>query len=136
MNSSKCVETHRSGRGKVLSAWSLAIAVVSGVYGAMGATAAHAQSTGGAIFGWAPAGATVTVHGSTGGRRHVTVNPKGHYAITSLPLGTYTVTLQKGEKTVDTRSNIPLTVGKGAEVDFACDHDQCSQSATGAATAP
>jgi hypothetical protein len=136
MNNSKCVEIHRPGRSKALSAWSVAIAVVSGVYGATGLVAAHAQSTGATIFGWAPAGATVTVHGSTGGRRHVTANAKGRYTIGSLPLGIYTATLQKGEKTVDTRANIPLTVGRGAEVDFACDHDQCAESANGAITAP
>jgi hypothetical protein len=61
---------------------------------------------------------------------------QGAYTIGSLPLGIYTATLQKGEKTVDTRANIPLTVGRGAEVDFACDHDQCAESANGAITAP
>jgi hypothetical protein len=40
-------------------------------------------------------------------------------------MGTYTVTLEKDGKVVDTRNKITLTVGKGAEVDFACANDKC-----------
>ncbi|RDD81839.1 carboxypeptidase regulatory-like domain-containing protein [Dyella tabacisoli] len=89
-------------------------------------TTAQAQGTTASIFGQAPAGATVTVHSTTGVRRHATVDAKGHYLIKPLSLSVYTVMLEKDGKTIETRSNIPLTVGGGAEVDFACPNDQCA----------
>jgi len=89
---------------------------------------AYAQSTTSTIFGQAPSGTTVTAHSTTGFQRHETVNKKGRYKLSSLPTGDYTVTLQKDGQTVDTRSNIPLVVGRGAEVDFACPNDHCAAS--------
>jgi len=100
-------------------------AVVVGLYGMSAVTGAHAQATTGSIFGQAPAGATVTVHSSTGLTRHVTVDAKGRYRI-AVPVSVYTVMLEKDGKTTDTRTNIPLTVGRGMEVDFACPNDQCA----------
>lgn len=94
---------------------------------ALALPAARAQETGGAIFGWGPAGRIVTVKGvSSGARRHATINDSGRYTIGRLPLGVYTVTLEKDGKPVDTRSNVTLKVGRGAEVDFACPDDQCA----------
>jgi hypothetical protein len=88
---------------------------------------ATAQETGGSIFGWGPAGQTVTVKGVTSGmRRHVTIKDSGRYSISRLPLGIYTVTLEKDGKAADTRSNVDLKVGRGAEVDFACPDDKCA----------
>lgn len=87
----------------------------------------HAQETGSTIFGWAPAGQTVSVKGSTGTHRHVTVADSGRYAIKRLPLGIYTVALEKEGKEVDVRPNIGLQVGRGAEVDFACPEDHCEK---------
>jgi hypothetical protein len=127
-NSSDLKIDHSTRRTKV-SVWSLAIAIALGTYGAGGITTLHAQSTTGRIFGSAPAGQTIMVQGSSGAHRHSKANAQGRYTIASLPMGTYTVTLAKDEKTVDTRSNIDLTVGGGAEVDFACPHDQCAESA-------
>lgn len=89
---------------------------------------ASAQSTGGQIFGQGPAGATVSVHSNSGAHRHVTIKDDGRYTIRSLPLGTYSVSLEKDGKDVDTRRNIPLSVGRGAEVDFACPQDQCAKA--------
>jgi hypothetical protein len=37
------------------------------------------------------------------------------------------VTLGKDRKTVGTHSNIPLAVGRSAEIDFACVEDKCAQ---------
>ncbi len=98
------------------------------VCGLAASSSAQAQATGGTIFGWGPAGEKVTVHGSTGVRRHTTVKSSGRYTLGSLPLGVYSVTLEKEGTTVDERKNIRLTVGGGAEVDFACPNDQCAAS--------
>lgn len=130
MKNIRYLKISHSKRRAGFSAWGLAIAIVLGVYGTVGFTAVHAQSTVAKVFGWAPAGQTITAHSSTSGaRRHVQANAKGRYTISALPLGIYTVTLEKDGKAVDTRSNIPLTVGGGAEIDFACPHDQCAASA-------
>ncbi|RDJ00665.1 Oar protein [Dyella solisilvae] len=80
---------------------------------------AFAQSTTGTIFGQAEAGETVTVTGSTGVSRSAAVDDSGRYRISSLPLGTYVVTLQKNGATVDTRNNVSITVNAGTEVSFA-----------------
>src|ERR1700754_1838358 len=89
---------------------------------------AHAQGTTAMIFGHGPAGATVTAQSSTGGERHTTINSGGRYKLLSVPMGTYTIILEKDGKAVDTRKNIPLTVGRGAQVDFACENDKCEAS--------
>lgn len=115
---------------KTVSGWgfALAVAVAASLYGTTAFTSVHAQSTTGAIFGQAPAGGTVTVRSSTGLHRHMTVKGSGHYKLAALPLGIYTATLAKDGKVVDTRPNINLSVGGGAEVDFACPQDQCAES--------
>ena len=97
--------------------------------GAAIGTPVFAQATSTHIFGWAPAGQRVVVKSGTGLKRTTAVNDHGRYAFRSLPMGLYTVSLMKGDTVVDTRPNIPLTVGRGAEVDFACDKDQCAASA-------
>jgi hypothetical protein len=111
-------------RGRVL-----AMALGAGLVVMLQPATVQAQETGGAIFGWAPAGQTVTVKGSTGTHRHIEVKDSGRYSISRLPLGTYTVTLQKDGKDVDVRTNIGLSVGRGAEVDFACPGDHCEKQA-------
>lgn len=88
--------------------------------------AASAQGTMAHIFGQAPAGAEVVAKSSTGLHRHITVDKEGRYDLRNLPLSVYTVSLQKDGKVVDTRHNIPLSVGRGAEVDFACPSDHCA----------
>ena len=84
---------------------------------------AQAQSTAGRIFGSAPAGAVVSVQSNSGTHRHTTVRDSGRYSLRALPLGVYTVTLKKGGKVADM---VPLSAGRGMEVDFACPHDQCA----------
>lgn len=95
-------------------------------------SAAWAQSTGTHIFGWAPAGQTVVAKSATGMKRKATVAENGRYQLRALATGVYTVTLMKDDAVVDTRKNIPLTVGRGAEVDFACPNDQCAAGAAAA----
>jgi hypothetical protein len=104
----------------------LAVTVAVGALGAMGFSAAHAQSTTSRIIGKAPADGTVTVHEDTGITRHGTPNGNGRYSITSLPPGTYLVSLEKGGKTVASLPGVPLFAGKSFVVDFVCDNDQCS----------
>ena len=130
MKSSSYLKFNHSKRHAEISVWGLAIAIALGAYGTAGFSAVHAQSsTAAKVFGWAPAGQTITAHSSTSGaRRHAKANAKGRYVISALPMGSYTVTLEKDGKAVDTRSNISLTVGGGAEVDFACPRDQCAAS--------
>ena len=130
MKNSRCIEINHPKRREGYSALSLAIAIVLGVYGAVGFTTAHAQETSGQIFGSAPAGETVTANSTTGAHRHGKANAKGRYTIGPVPAGIYTVALEKDGKAVETRSNIPVTVGRGAEIDFACANDQCAESAS------
>ncbi|HTV85729.1 MAG TPA: carboxypeptidase-like regulatory domain-containing protein [Dyella sp.] len=100
----------------------------AGLLATVGVATAHAQETSSHIFGHAPAGEVITAQSDTGLRRHATVNDKGRYNLNSLPPGTYSVMLEKDGHTVDTRANIPLGIGGGAEVDFACPKDQCAAS--------
>ncbi|EIL89977.1 carboxypeptidase-like regulatory domain-containing protein, partial [Rhodanobacter spathiphylli] len=83
-------------------------------------TGAVAQSTTGSIFGQVQAGSgeTVLVKSSSGVTRQATVDSTGRYAVDSLPLGNYTVTLQHDGQAVDSRSNVTLRVGSGTEVSF------------------
>lgn len=127
MKNNRHVEIDQSKHRMGFSMWGMVFAIVLGT---VGFTTVHAQSTAGRIFGSAPAGETITVHGTSGVHRHAKANAKGRYTITSLPMGVYTVALEKDGNAVDTRSNIPLTVGRGSEVDFACGHDQCAESAS------
>jgi hypothetical protein len=86
----------------------------------------HAQSTSGAIHGQAPAGDVVIARSDTGLRRKVVVGDSGKFKLRRLPLGVYSVTLEKDGKVVDKYHRVPLTVGRGMEVNFACPHDHCA----------
>ncbi|WP_346948588.1 TonB-dependent receptor [Dyella sp.] len=99
----------------------LIMAGVSGV--------AFGQATTGNITGQAEAGDTVTITSATGLNRQVTVDASGRYSATNLPVGSYTVTLQKGGSTVDTRKDVTLTVGSTTEVSFASANNASSLSA-------
>ncbi|MEG1678940.1 MAG: TonB-dependent receptor, partial [Stenotrophomonas sp.] len=75
--------------------------------------AADAQSTTGAISGSAPAGARVTITSNSGLNRTVVTDEKGRYSASSLPVGTYTVTVGEG------RRDVLVTVGGNSNVSFA-----------------
>lgn len=92
---------------------------------AAAASVAGAQGTAGSIFGHGPAGGSVTATSTTGAQRHAEINGRGRYTLTPLPMGRYTVTLDKDGKTVDTRKDIPVLVGRGSQIDFACENDKC-----------
>ncbi|WP_414649248.1 TonB-dependent receptor [Dyella sp.] len=84
------------------------------------AGAAFGQSTTGAIFGQVPngAGQTVKIQSTSGLTREVQVDASGRYSASSLPVGSYTVTLLNGGQPVDSRDNVFLRVGGGIEVDL------------------
>jgi outer membrane receptor protein involved in Fe transport len=103
----------RTNRSATLRRTALAVALSMGVAGV-----AFAQSTTGSIFGLAEAGETVSISGSTGITREVPVDSTGRYRVGNLPLGTYTVSLQKNGAVVNTRNNVNLTVNAGTEVSF------------------
>jgi hypothetical protein len=126
MNSSTHIERSRPVRRNGFSAWSLAMAVVIGA----GSIAVNAQSTAGHVFGAAPAGQTITAKSTTSGlSRHVKADDKGRYILSALPVGTYTVTLEKDGRAVEQQQNVKLVVGRGIKVDFTCPQSGCAQSA-------
>ncbi|MEY2149982.1 MULTISPECIES: TonB-dependent receptor [Rhodanobacter] len=96
------------------SAIALALAAV------LSGTVVHAQSTTGSIIGQAPvvSGETVLIQGSNGLTREVPVDSRGRYSAVSLPLATYTVSLQQNGKTLDTRDHVTLRVGIATNVSF------------------
>lgn len=77
-----------------------------------------AQSTTGGITGQAQPGTTITATSDTGITRKTTVDNSGRYNINSLPVGNYTVTLQRDGATIDTRSDIHVVVNSSADVSF------------------
>jgi hypothetical protein len=91
---------------------------------------AFGQATTGSIFGQVPAGSgeSVLVKSTSGITRQVAVDASGRYAVDSLPLGNYTVTLQHDGQAIDSRSNVTLRVGSGTEVSFGA-HDAQNLSA-------
>ncbi|WP_199098201.1 TonB-dependent receptor [Dyella sp. ASV21] len=87
---------------------------------ALGSLPAFAQSTTGSIFGQVAAnsGDSVLIKSTTGLSRTVSVDGRGRYNASELPLGTYTVSLLRGGDVVDSRNDITLRVGAGTEVSF------------------
>jgi hypothetical protein len=84
--------------------------------------AALAQSNAsGAIFGQvsAPAGSTILLQNTdTGLTRTIPVDSSGRYRASSLPIGHYTVSLQRDGATVKSRENVVVTVSGGVDVSF------------------
>lgn len=111
-----------------ISMSNMAIVIALGFIGSLSSPTARAQSTTATIFGQAPAGAIVTAKSETGLHRHGAVNKQGRYKLSQLPMGDYSVMLEKDGKAVDTRSKISLLAGQNSEVDFACPNDHCEAS--------
>jgi hypothetical protein len=102
----------RSWRPAALAA-ALSLALV-------GVAAAQSNASG-VIFGNAGSAAGATIHLenlNTGLARDITVESNGRYRATSLPVGTYKVTLQRGGKVVATRENVQVRLGSGTDVSF------------------
>lgn len=81
------------------------------------AGAVHAQSTTGNVFGSAPAGTTVTVKNASGFSRTATADANGRYTINTLPVGKYTVTVERDGQVVGTRE-ITVLAGAASDVSF------------------
>jgi len=113
----------------------LALAL-GGAVGMLVTSTAAAQSTTAGIYGSAPAaaGATVTVQSDSGFTRTATVDADGRYAIGNLPVGTYTVTLQRPGQPAETRQNIALRVGAGTDVSFGSNNGSADTSTLGTIT--
>ena len=81
---------------------------------------AVAQSnTAGSVTGQAQAGEIIVIHNTkTGLTREITVGKDGSYRASSLPTGTYTVTLKRGDGSSETRENVVYNVGTGVSVSF------------------
>ncbi|KFN43504.1 TonB-dependent receptor [Arenimonas oryziterrae] len=85
------------------------------------AGAVQAQSnTNGSVFGQATSGDTIIVeNASTGFKREISVSSDGSYRASSLPTGTYKVTVKHADGTTSTRDNVAVNVGTGTPVNFA-----------------
>ncbi|GAA0262447.1 carboxypeptidase-like regulatory domain-containing protein [Rhodanobacter caeni] len=113
---------HRVARG-------LALAGVVGACAVAGTSTASAQATAGKVFGKAPAGYSITVHSdATGIGRTVKADAEGRYSAAQLQPGIYTVTLKQDDQPVAKHLNVPVTVGRGIEVDFKCGEIKCNQA--------
>ena len=66
---------------------------------------------------------------ANGMQRHVEVDEKGRYMLSSLPVGVYTVTLEENGKPVVKHPNVGVIVNRGIKVDFDCAQGQCGQLA-------
>src|ERR1700677_2262002 len=99
---------------------------------------AHSQVVGASISGTvtdsagaAIAGATVTLHNTeTGMERHQITDNAGRYAVLSVPIGTYTLKVQKEGFATQDRTGIVLVVGQSAKVDSALGVGEVQQQVT------
>ncbi|QNR98519.1 TonB-dependent receptor [Stenotrophomonas sp. 169] len=103
-----------SNHAAALRRSSIALALMS----IMGTAAG--QSTTGSLYGSVPgaAGASIIVESDSGLKRIAEVNANGRYSLSSLPVGKYTVTLQRDGQMVQQRENVQLTVGMRTDVSF------------------
>lgn len=97
----------------------------------------QAQSTTGSIFGTVPSGegATVVVSNNSGFSRTIPVDASGRFNISTLPVGNYTVTAQRGGQVVGTRT-VTVRAGAGADVSFGEAGSLETVTVTGTAIAP
>ncbi|WP_260704821.1 carboxypeptidase-like regulatory domain-containing protein [Edaphobacter flagellatus] len=95
----------------------------------------HAQVVGGTLSGIVtdPTGAAlsdsnVTVHNDeTGNERRLTTGPDGRFSAPSIPIGTYTITVEHEGFSVQHRTDIPLTVGQSKQIDIQLTVDAVQQ---------
>ena len=107
-------------------AFSGAIAVLFAFLACVCAPAAMAQTFRGSILGTitdstgaAVVGAQVKVFSpSTGLSRTIAANDRGEYVASELPLGTYSVTVEKGGFRTTTLTQIPVSVGSPTRADI------------------
>jgi hypothetical protein len=83
--------------------------------------AAFAQSNAvGSMFGTSsePGAKVVITNTATGIVRSATIDSSGRFQIPSLPVGTYKVELQKGNRSIETMESVAVALGSGSEVTF------------------
>jgi TonB-dependent receptor-like protein len=104
----------------VLRHKALALAIGSITMGFTGAS--WAQAVNGTIYGTAPAAAneTIQISGGAGFNRTVPVASSGKFSVT-LPVGTYTVSLLRDGKVVQSRSGVSPAAAGAVAVDFVND---------------
>lgn len=131
MNNCNSLENSRFLRRRNVSILSLAMAGFIGICGAAGSATVYAQSTVGAIFGVAPLGDTISAKSTTNGlQRRVKVASDGRYHLVALPVGVYTVTLEKDGAPLVRHLDVAVNVGRGMRVDFNCDQGKCRETAS------
>jgi len=120
-----------SRRHHGFTAGRMALAAAIAISGVAVSVTVQAQATAGRVFGKAPAGETVLVQSTTTGlQREGQVNAKGRYAINPLPVGVYTVVLEKDGHPVAKHLNVGVVVGRGSRVDFNCIEGKCGETAS------
>jgi hypothetical protein len=131
MKSNNSLRIGLSPRGAMFSLRNMAMVITLGVCGSVGSMAVHAQATAGSVFGWAPAGEAISAQGTTTGiHRLVNVDARGHYSFNRLPMGTYSVTLEKAGQAIETHPNVNVIAGRGQQVDFTCGGTKCTALAS------
>jgi hypothetical protein len=98
----------------------------------------RAQVVGGTISGTVTdstgafvASASVLVHNDeTGNERHLQTGPDGRYAAPSIPVGSYTVTVDANGFNKQSRSGIPLSIGQSQSVNLTLSLSGVAQSVT------
>lgn len=98
-----------------------AIAVAVGLSVVSGASFAQSNATGN-IYGQVSvaAGSSVLIENTaTGVKRTLTPDASGRFVASSLPTGTYKVTLMRDGKVISVTENVEVSLGQGREVFFA-----------------
>jgi hypothetical protein len=108
----------RASRNRIFQRRALALAIGGSV--ALAFTGgAFAQATTGTIYGSVPVAAneSIQITGGAGFNRTISVGPSGRYSIT-LPVGTYTVSLLRDGRVVQSKSNVTPAAAGAVVVDF------------------
>ena len=98
----------------------------------------HAQVVGGTISGTVtdstgaaiPNAAVLVRNDETGNERHLQTGPDGRYSAPSIPVGTYTVTVNASGFNDQSRTNIALSVGQSQNISLALSLTGVAQTVT------
>ena len=98
----------------------LALALASAASVQYSIESAYGQSTTAKLYGNAPAtdGAYVEISSDTGFTQKISIDNSGHYSVRGLPTGTYTISLKRGEDTVEQHPNVILKVNSNVNISF------------------
>ncbi|MEG9435739.1 carboxypeptidase regulatory-like domain-containing protein [Edaphobacter sp. HDX4] len=113
------------------------LSVIVLIFAAFSASA-PAQVVGGTLTGVVsdPSGAalsdaTVIIHNEeTGNERKLVTGSNGRFSAPSIPIGTYTISVQHDGFSTQRRTDIPLTIGQSKELDFPLTVDSVEQQVT------